>query len=238
MRTWRRVVIAVMVVATALLFYRWWQAASSKARPNRVLEDTVVDGVLRQSPAATAGGAAGRAGAPEHEEPSEGPKLDRARADKMRAELHALFAEAGPLVLLGGSSAEPMAPVDAGFPTMPVLGPGEGGDTQVDPKYIQKRVREDLFPLAKNCYGDALKRNPKLGGKLVVFFRIIGDKKVGGVVDEARMTEETTIDDAEMQTCVRESMMSVSFDAPPGDQEITVVYPILFSPEDDEAGSE
>jgi hypothetical protein len=75
-------------------------------------------------------------------------------------------------------------------------------------------------------------------GTLSVFFRVIGDRKVGGVVDEARMTDETTIADPEFQTCVRESMMSVSFDAPPGDGEITVVYPILFSPEEPEAGAD
>jgi hypothetical protein len=58
------------------------------------------------------------------------------------------------------------------------------------------------------------------------------------VVDAAKLTDATTLVDPELQTCVRESMMAVSFDAPPNDGEITVVYPILFSPEDDEAGSE
>jgi len=156
----------------------------------------------------------------------------------MREAIRALLAEAGPLGLMGGASAEPAAPRDAGFPTMPVLGTWDGGGPRVDPSYIQKRVREDLFPIARKCYGDALKRDPKLAGRLVVSFRIIGDHKVGGVVDDAKLTDETTIADPELQTCVRESMMAVSFDAPPNDQEITVVYPIGFSPEDDEAGSE
>jgi hypothetical protein len=31
MRTWRRLVIAAVALATVLLFYRWWQAASSRA---------------------------------------------------------------------------------------------------------------------------------------------------------------------------------------------------------------
>ncbi len=46
----------------------------------------------------------------------------------------------------------------------------------------------------------------------------------------------TTIDDTEMQTCLRESMMSVTFDAPPDSESVPIVYPITFSPEDDDAG--
>jgi hypothetical protein len=238
MRIWRRVVVVLMVVATALLFYRWWQSASSRAerRPEgaRDLGDTERLAARAARPPGLAPGQQG--GGSGNDEP--GPKLDRAKADKMREEIRALLAEAGPLGLMGAASAEPAAPRDAGFPTMPTLGNWDGGDPKVDPKYIQQRVHEDLFPIARACYGDALKRDPKTSGKLVVSFRIIGDHKVGGVVDDAKLTDETTISDPEFQTCVRESMMAVSFDAPPNDQEITVVYPIVFSPEDDEAGSE
>jgi len=55
-------------------------------------------------------------------------------------------------------------------------------------------------------------------------------------VDDVKLGDGTTIDDKEMQTCLRESMMSVTFDAPPEGGEVTVVYPVLFSPEDDDAG--
>ena len=58
------------------------------------------------------------------------------------------------------------------------------------------------------------------------------------MVDEVKMLGDTTLDDAEMQDCVRESMMSVSFDAPPGDGELTVVYPILFSPDEPDAAGD
>ncbi|HEY3819386.1 MAG TPA: AgmX/PglI C-terminal domain-containing protein [Polyangiaceae bacterium] len=236
MRTWRRLVTMGMVVVTAFLFYRWWQAASSRAQaPPRTTAATEDPDLLQAGGTRSGAGGAAPGEAASSESPS-GPKLDRARADKMREEIRALLAEAGPLGLMGAASAEPAAARDAGFPTMPVLGVWDGGGPKVDPEYIRTRVHEDLFPLARNCYADALKRDPKLTGKLVVSFRIIGDKKVGGVVDDAKMTEDTTIEDAEMQTCVRESMMAVSFDAPPGDQEITVVYPIAFSPDDDDAG--
>jgi hypothetical protein len=238
MRTWRRLVIVGMVVATALLFYRWWQAASSRAQAPPRTTATTEDPDLLLAGGVRPGSEGTPPGNPEpHGEPT-GPKLDRAKADRMREEIRALLAEAGPLGLMGAASAEPAAPRDAGFPTMPTLGTWDGGDPRVDPKYIQQRVREDLFPLARGCYADAMKRDPKVAGRLVVSFRIIGDHKVGGVVDDAKLTDETTIADPEFQTCVRESMMSVSFDAPPNDGEITVVYPILFSPDDDEAGGD
>ncbi len=236
MRTWRRLVTVLLIAATALLAYRWWERASSKAQ--------------RRSPAATAedqdeepttGAAAAAAPAP-HDSSRDagvshgGPKLDRAQADRMREAIRSLLAEAGVL----GVSGEPIdaatpAPTFA-FGSMPVLGLDDAGNPRVDPKYIQARVREDLFPLALDCYTDALKRNPKLAGKLVVSFRIIGDRKVGGVVDEAKLVDGTSIDDREMQTCVRESMMSVSFDAPPHDGEVTVVYPIEFAPDEPDSG--
>jgi hypothetical protein len=165
-------------------------------------------------------------------------RLDRAHADQMRRQLHAIFADAGARVIAPAPSAEPEASATPEAPTMPVLGFSDAGKPKIDPSYIQQRVREDLFPLAKGCYNDALKRDPTTAGKLVIFFRILGDRKVGGVVDEAKMMDDTTITDPEFQTCVRESMMSVSFAAPPNDGEVTVVYPITFSNSDDDGGSD
>jgi hypothetical protein len=232
MRAWRRLVIALVVLATAFLLRQWWESASSR--------------VVRRAPGASdpyeppqaaptrpaPAGAQGAARGSDVADGRAGPTLDRAKADRMREELHALFAEAGVFALAGEpieASAPPLAP---SFRAMPLLLDDAGNAKGVDPDYITKRVHEDLFPLALDCYADALKRDPKLAGRLEVFFRVIGDKKVGGVVDETRLEEGTTITDREMQTCVRESMMSVSFDAPPGDGELTVVYPIEFSPDD------
>jgi hypothetical protein len=151
----------------------------------------------------------------------------------MREAIRALLAEAGVGGRMG-ESIEAAAPKPS--PTvgaMPVFGLDDEGNPSLDPEYIQARVREDLVPLARDCYSSsALKRNDKLAGKLVIYFRIIGDRKVGGVVDEAKLVDGTTIDDREMQTCIRESMMSVSFEAPPHDREVTVVYPIDFAPDE------
>jgi hypothetical protein len=159
-------------------------------------------------------------------------RLDRARADRMREAIRTRLGEARAAVEAGVSSAT--TELRAAMPTKL----DDAGNPAVDPTYIRQRIHEDLFPLARQCYEDALARKPRLGGKLAVYFRVVGDRKVGGVVDDVKMMDDTTLDDVELQTCVKESMMSVSFDAPPNDGELTVVYPILFSPDELDAGSD
>jgi hypothetical protein len=135
----------------------------------------------------------------------------------MRAAIHALF---------GASPSPPPgnAPPSGDLPTMPT---GDGGG--VLGAYIRDRVHEDLFPLAKDCYERALTKNPKLAGRLVVSFTIVGDRRVGGVVDSAEIDDSSDLGDPEVSECVKESMMSVAFDAPP-EGRVTVTYPIVFSP--------
>jgi ferric-dicitrate binding protein FerR (iron transport regulator) len=162
------------------------------------------------------------------------PTRDRAHADGMRQAIRALF-EAGTWSATSPPSAPSLpatAPAVSAFSTMPTT-IDDAGHPAVDRTYIQQRIHEDLFPLAKQCYASALDRKPRLGGRLDVYFRVLGDKRVGGVVDEVQILGDTTLEDAEMQTCVKESMMSVTFDAPPDDGELTVVYPIVFSPDDE-----
>jgi hypothetical protein len=164
------------------------------------------------------------------------PRVDRAQADRMREALRALLAEGGPT--WAASRDEPRAaPGASAYPTMPPPGPPGVKDTPLA-RYLQQRMREDFFPLARSCYEAALAKNPKLAGKIVLHYRIVGSSKIGGVVDEANVVDGTSIDDAEFRTCVTESMMSVTFDAPPNDGEVTVTYPIEFSPDDPDAGGD
>jgi hypothetical protein len=230
MRAWRRIVIVAVVLATALLFYRWWQMASSRAEHRPASAGG--PGPEESADPATAGERHGAGGPLDPGGGPGTPTLDRAKADRMREQIRALLAKAGPLVPGAAPSAPPPPGASAlAFPTMPLI-PDDAGGTKVDPKYIQDRVRSDLIPLAKDCYVTALEKNPKLAGRLSVYFRVIGDHKVGGVVDEVKLLGDTTLDDPGVQTCVKESMMAVSFDAPPGDGELTVIYPLLFSPDE------
>jgi hypothetical protein len=110
-------------------------------------------------------------------------------------------------------------------------GDSDGGNSLRD--YIRSIVREDYFPLAKQCYESSLATNPKLAGRVEMSFAIVGDKKVGGVVESAEFDDETTtIVDESFRTCLRESMLSVTFAAPREGDRVTVKYPIHFLPEE------
>ena len=114
------------------------------------------------------------------------------------------------------------------------LGPAPASSSPtLDRDYIRQVIREDFAPMAKQCYEHALAENPKLAGKLVVFFTIVGDDKIGGVVESAKIDEGTTIDDAKLQQCFTESMMSIAFKAPPRRGWVTVKYPFMLSPDDE-----
>jgi FecR protein len=159
--------------------------------------------------------------------------LDRAKADRMRAQLHALFAEAGARPAPQAPAPAPPPPPTA-FPSMPMI-PDPDGGTKVDPEYLIGVVHHDFIPLGRSCYTAALEKNPKLRGRVALKFDIVGDAKIGGVVDDMKLDESTTIDDREMLTCLQESMMSVSFDAPPQDGTLSIIYPFEFNTDDDEA---
>jgi hypothetical protein len=168
------------------------------------------------------------------------PKLDRHHADEMRARILALLVEAGPgRIALSSDASDGAAVRTAGaFPEMPGADSGPGNQAQgPQGKYIQSIVRNDFFPLARQCYGNAQAVNPELKGTVELHFRIVGDKRVGGVVDQAFVGDGGDIHDQEFSECMTQSMMSVSFDAPPGDKEVTVTYPIVFSPDEPGSGS-
>lgn len=97
-------------------------------------------------------------------------------------------------------------------------------------EYLQTRIREDFYPMAMACYETALAVEPALSGKVVVDFMIVGDPKVGGIVDQAKINERTTIADTKMTDCLRESMLSMVFAPPDNNGWVTVTYPFEFAP--------
>ncbi len=133
-------------------------------------------------------------------------------------------------------AAAPPAP-SATARSRPKGSPAEDDDlpqAKYEASYIREHFRADMFPLIKSCYGGALKRRPTLAGKLVLRFNIVGDASVGGVVEGAEIAEGSDIQDPEMETCVRESLMTLTFDKPPkGGGVATVTYPLEVSPDPD-----
>lgn len=61
-------------------------------------------------------------------------------------------------------------------------------------------------------------------------FAIVGHEGEG-VIDRVELQDGTTLDDPEFLLCMRESMYTAVFEAPPpGAYETTVVYPVELSP--------
>lgn len=113
--------------------------------------------------------------------------------------------------------------------------PAPLGSSTLDKEYIRDVVRSDFYPMARQCYESALVSNPKLSGKLVVFFTIVGDEKVGGIVESAELVEGTTIDDPQLTQCFAESMKTVAFKAPRKGGMVTVKYPFEMTPDEPQA---
>ena len=151
----------------------------------------------------------------------------RQARDEMRAQILASLRKRD----AGAPPVLPRAP--APRPSDPPPPPAARGHYET--AYIQEHFREDMFPLLRQCYESALLRRPTLGGRLVLSFGIVGDPSVGGIVEDADFAEESSIHDDEMRTCVRESLMTLTFEKPPtGGGYVTVKYPIEFAPGSEE----
>jgi hypothetical protein len=160
-------------------------------------------------------------------EPS-APVLDRKRADEMREKIRALLAEAGPA---WGDPERVAAGAHTDYPEMPAP-PASGGLPQSEQgKYIRQVVQQQFLPLGRQCYQNLLSKNPGAAGTFEVDFRIVGDRKIGGVVDQANVGDASDMAEPDFVKCMTESMMSVTFDAPPGGGQVTVNYPFVFTPD-------
>lgn len=117
--------------------------------------------------------------------------------------------------------------------------PGTNGHTAssepvptLNADYIRTQIRA-LLPMIKDCYETTLRSHPDVQGKLVVDFTIVGEPDVGALVSESAINDsQSTIADADMRDCVKETMYSASFPAPPAGGEMHVTYPFLFAPSD------
>lgn len=197
----------------------WWSRSPPPARPTATTRAVEPSAAVAPAPAPT---------------PTISSQARQAR-DEMRAQILDSLRKRD----AGAPPPPATAPVARrGEPATPPAAPGH-----YETSYIREHFREDMFPFLHQCYEAALRRQPALGGNLVLAFSIVGDPSVGGVVEEADFAEESDIQDEEMRTCVRESLMTLTFDKPPtGGGYVTVKYPIAFAPGgdggDDEEGDD
>lgn len=145
-----------------------------------------------------------------------GTVRDHVRRERVREKLHAAFAP--------GVERDP----HTGLTLPSGAGSGAGG-SNLTATYLQQRIREDFYPLAVACYEAALVQEPKLRGKIVIDFMIVGDVSVGGIVDQAKINGATDIQNAELRECMLQSMLSMVFEAPESGGWVTVTYPFELS---------
>jgi hypothetical protein len=93
-------------------------------------------------------------------------------------------------------------------------------------------VRE-LQPMLRDCYQLALHEDPTLEGKLVVEFVIGGEPGVGGIVEQSRILDESTVRHPVLDECVGETLYMAEFEAPPAGGQVTVRYPFRLAPSAD-----
>lgn len=147
---------------------------------------------------------------------------DRAVRDDIRRRLYQAWMAS--LARSVDASAARADPLRAPMPTLP--------DGRVDPEYVRDRIREDFVPLAQSCYDQLIERQPGVSGRAVAEFTVMGDERVGGVVDDVRIDPgDSGLAETEFSTCLRESMYTVSFRPPPGRGTLRVRYPFRFTPE-------
>ncbi len=155
------------------------------------------------------------------------------RDAKLREEMRRRIVEAW---TNGGAASDPAEPPtrDRRYAPMP-----ERADGKIDADYLRQRVKEDFLPMAKGCYNELLARAPKAAGKIVVKMKIVGDEKVGGIVEDATIDRDAgTLPDEKLETCFRESMMSMAFAPPPHGGSVTVIYPFTLAGSDPDAPKE
>lgn len=215
------------LVACALLaavVWRWSGALPSGGIVTRhpAMEDAALTAERRAPPSEATPGARDAGSF----RPPSATVHDRAVRDDLRARILAAWLLAMPEVDSG---------FDAGLRAqipMPVL---DGGT--VDPSYLRERIREDFIPMARACYEQLLVRRPDASGRALAEFVIIGDERLGGVVDEVTVQpDDGGLSDEGFATCLRESMYTVAFRPPPGRGSLRVRYPFIFRPDDSGAG--
>jgi hypothetical protein len=96
---------------------------------------------------------------------------------------------------------------------------GDGLSRSVVGRYIERRWLQ-----FKHCYEKELNRDPNLWGKLTATFTISG---TGRVSDAQVLT--TSLNNANVESCVLGRIRSIRFPQPKGGGEVIVTYPFLFT---------
>ncbi len=92
----------------------------------------------------------------------------------------------------------------------------------LDPDVIAERIRRYL-PQIQNCYEQGLTIRPKIKGKVMVGFTILGNGKVG-----KRSVIETSMNDSFTEKCIIKKIGTWVFPKPRGGGTVDVKYPFIL----------
>jgi hypothetical protein len=119
---------------------------------------------------------------------------------------------------------------------LPPPPPGKPGE--IEPDYIQQIIRDKFWGRARWCYQQGLKRDPSLRGEIALGFTIVGDQKIGGVVEAIDVLDRSTIRDPELIACIRDYFLdNITFPPPQHGGYVQVIYPMVFEPPDEDSGT-
>jgi hypothetical protein len=202
-----------LAVVLAAIAWIWLRSGASKRAPGKPTSSSAGSG--ESEPLLTRARERDAEPSPAPESPRFAPPKRTTRDKELREQARQRILEA-----LARQTPEPAPPAPAPLPVL-------------DKDYIQSRIRDDFVPMAKECYEAALARDGGLGGKMVFQFAIVGDESVGGIVESAELDPSSTLSESELVTCMRESLLSVTFVPPPHGGRVTVTYPFVLTPGDD-----
>jgi hypothetical protein len=118
-------------------------------------------------------------------------------------------------------------------PTDPVAPPGTVPTVEVnepmvgvtDKDVIRRVVRMHIHEI-RDCYNQALVKDPTLAGKIAIEFTI----GPSGKVEESKATDVTGLADPELPKCIADAIATWTFPEPRGGGRVTVSYPFNLVP--------
>lgn len=98
----------------------------------------------------------------------------------------------------------------------------------LDPAAVEA-LSAEFLPLTHECIEQARERDPELVGLLAVEVDMAGDPELGAVIDDVRFPDERNeVRDPELQTCIRETALSMLLPSPEqgGQERLMLTVPI------------
>jgi hypothetical protein len=115
-------------------------------------------------------------------------------------------------------------------PPAPADRPPRRPEGSLDRDWLDARMREDFRPMARACFQELLARDAGAGGRVQLRLTVVGDDKVGGVIDEVTIDEDaSTISDNRFRTCLAESIATLALPPPAHGGTATVIVPLAVA---------